>query len=149
MARVPIDALEHRDAGPLAVRAGNGDDLEGRVPKIEPFENRSDALEGEVDLLGVVRLEPPEPVIEGEMAPRRRGQGRALLRLRRAPGERSAWRAARQFDRAPGGGRGSCRWHPSRAGTRRAGTLPAASRPWSARSRAGRRSRSARPAPRC
>src|SRR6185503_629799 len=130
--RVPIDAFEHRDARALAVRTGDRDDFVRRLAQAERVEHRDEAVEPQVDALRMDGFEPGEPTIERQSALRsRHAKGASELRTVRAA--RTASRAAPRSDRARGGDRESCRWRPSRAGTRRAGSPRAASRPSSAR----------------
>ena len=145
VACVPIDALEHRDARALAVRARHGNDLVRRRAQAELVEHGDEPVERQVDPLRVQRLEPREPMIERQTAPRRKSSRGRASGLRTARAGRRASRAAPRSGRAPGADRGSCRSRLSRAGIRRAGSLRATSRRSSARSRAAPRNRSARP----
>src|SRR5262249_1426860 len=115
-------------ARPLAVGARDRDDLVRRRPQLQLVDDRDHAVERQVDLLRMERLEPGEPVVEREVAARLGYPGTPPA-LRTAPGGYRAGRAARRSGRAPGGGRGSCRWRLSRAGIRRAESPRAASRP--------------------
>ena len=133
VARVPIDALEHRDARALAVRAGDRHDLvraacAGRAVSstaMNRSRRRSMRFGWTVSNQASQRSSvSPRCGVVTRSAPPGSGQARAASR---------ASPAAPRSDRASGGDRGSCRWRPSRAGTRRAGILRAASRPSSAR----------------
>ena len=126
VAGVPVDALEHRDARALAVRAGDGDDLVRRSAQLELVEHGDEAVETQIDPLRMHRLEPSEPTIERLAALRRSRHEQRASGLRTTRAGSRASRAAPRSDRGPADDRGSCRSRPSRAGIPRAGNLRAA-----------------------
>ena len=61
---MPVDALQGRNTGPLAIRSGDGDDAEGRRAHGQRIEHGGDSIEAHVDLFRVERFEPREPIVE-------------------------------------------------------------------------------------